>query len=131
MAIDSRLHRRLPAAMHVPSLVAEDSETLTRIYAPRTRIIVAGIGLRQCSSAGLACSPVSRWCCILQIQSRGTKCWKAPGIEVVPIPSVASVPAIHADRHTAVAVMFHDHEWETDLLPLILRDGCLLCRCDG
>jgi xanthine dehydrogenase accessory factor len=43
------------------------------------------------------------------------------GIEVVTITSPAHLPRLHADRYTAIVVMFHDHEWETRLLPLILE----------
>lgn len=121
VAIDARLHRRLPAMMHVPSLTGDESETLTRIYAPRTRIIVAGIGPSavQLSRLGL----LTGFEVVLYSPDRETReeVLKAPGIEVVPISSAASLPAIHADRHTAVAVMFHDHEWETNLLPPILE----------
>lgn len=121
VAIDARLHRRLPATMHVPSLTGDESETLTRIYAPRTRIIVAGIGPSavQLSRLGL----VTGFEVVLYSPDGETRdeILKTPGVEVVPIPSAASLPVVHADRHTAVAVMFHDHEWETNLLPLILE----------
>ncbi len=121
VAIDARLHRRLPAMMHVPSLAGDESETLTRIYAPRTRIIIAGIGPSavQLSRLGL----VTGFEVVLYSPDGETRdeILKTPGVEVVPIPSAASLPVVHADRHTAVAVMFHDHEWETNLLPLILE----------
>lgn len=121
VAVDARLHRRLPATMHIPSLADDESETLTRVYAPRTRIIVAGIGPSAVQLARLGL--LTGFEVVLYSPDTVTReeVLKAPGVEVVPIPSAASLPVIHADRHTAVAVMFHDHEWETDLLPLILE----------
>jgi xanthine dehydrogenase accessory factor len=121
VAIDARLNRRLPAMMQVPSLMGDEIEILTRIYAPRTRIIIAGIGPSavQLSRLGL----LTGFEVVLYSPDRETReeVLKTPGIEVVPILGAASLPAIHADRHTAVAVMFHDHEWETSLLPRILE----------
>lgn len=120
LAIDSRLHSRLPAVMHVPSLAEDADETLLRVYAPRTRLVVAGIGPAAVQLSRLALltgfevafhSPDKETCAVML---------KTPGVDVVPIPSAARLPAIHVDRHTAIAVMFHDHDWETDLLPLIL-----------
>lgn len=121
VAIDARLHRRLPAMMHVPSLAGDESETLTRIYAPRTRIIIAGIGPSAVQLARLGLLTGFEVVVYSPDMITREEVLKTPGIEVVPIPSSASLPVIHADRHTAVAVMFHDHEWETDLLPLILE----------
>lgn len=120
-AIDARLHRRLPAMMRVPSLSRDENETLTRIYAPRTRVIIAGIGPSAVQLARLGL--LTGFEVVLYSPDKVTReeVLKTPGIEVVPILSAASRPAFHADRHTAVAVMFHDHEWETDLLPLILE----------
>lgn len=121
VGIDARLHRRLPAMMHVPSLAGDKSETLTRVYAPRTRIVIAGIGPSAVQLARLGL--LTGFEVVLYSPDRVTReeVLKTPGIEVVPIPSAASLPVIHADRHTAVAVMFHDHEWEAGLLPLILE----------
>ncbi|WP_439628828.1 XdhC family protein [Shinella sp.] len=121
VAIDARLHRRLPAIMHVPSLTDDDGETLTRIYAPRTRLIIAGIGPSAVQLARL--SLLTGFEVVLYSPDRETReeVLKTSGVEVVPIPGPASLPTIHADRHTAIAVMFHDHEWETNLLPPILE----------
>lgn len=119
-AIDIRLQRRLPATMRIPSDLADEAETMTRVYAPRTRLVIAGIGPSAVQICRLGL--LTGFEVILYSPDRQTRheVMKTPGIEVVTIRGPASLPAIHADRHTAVAVMFHDHDWEANLLPRIL-----------
>ncbi|HEV7309681.1 XdhC family protein [Ensifer sp.] len=115
-AIDTRLHRRLPAAMRIPSADA----AMTRIYAPRARLVVLGTGPSAVQLCRLGF--VTGFEVVLFSPDRQTReeVLKFAGIEVVPILSPQSLPEVHADRHTAIAVMFHDHEWETNLLPCIV-----------
>jgi xanthine dehydrogenase accessory factor len=42
------------------------------------------------------------------------------GVETVPIVSAINLPKIRADARTAIVFMFHDHEWERDLIPAAL-----------
>jgi len=44
----------------------------------------------------------------------------ALGIPVQPLLGLSSSPALRIDPLTAVALMFHDHEWETRLLADVL-----------
>jgi len=119
--IDARLHRRLPAIMRVPALTDDESETLSRIYAPRTRIVVAGIGPSAVQLCRIGLLTGFEMCLYSPDRVTREEVLKTPGIEVVPIPGPSSLPNIYADRHTAIALMFHDHDWETNLLPGILE----------
>jgi xanthine dehydrogenase accessory factor len=119
--IDARLNRRVPAAMRIPMNAMTERETFTRIYAPRTRLVIAGIGPSAVQLCRLGL--LSGFEVVLYSPDRHTReeALRTTGVEVVAITSPASMPDIHADRYTAVVVMFHDHEWEAKLLPLILE----------
>ncbi|MER9955245.1 XdhC family protein [Mesorhizobium australicum] len=121
--IDSRLRDRSAAIMRVPFVrgTGTEARTFKRTYLPRIRLIVAGVGpaaIQLCKFARLSgyevilYSPDQPTC--------GELLRTEPAMQVVPLTTPNRTPSIDVDCYTAVALLFHDHEWETQLLPLFL-----------
>src|SRR5208282_6408725 len=53
------------------------------------------------------------------------------GVETVWMSSAAVRPKIRADARTAIVFMFHDHEWERDLLPVALATSAFYIGAVG
>jgi xanthine dehydrogenase accessory factor len=118
-AVDARLRQRLPATLRVPSLGEETDHCLVRHYQPRKRLVVAGVGpsAAQLSRLGQAVG----FEVVAYSPDRPTIEAVSPlGVETVSINSAAVLPKIRADARTAIVFMFHDHEWERDILPAAL-----------
>ncbi|WP_274629368.1 XdhC family protein [Arvimicrobium flavum] len=124
-AIDRRLARRLPATMAVP-LQASDPGTdanrassLLRSYLPRRRLAVLGAGPVAVHLARLA--PRSGFEVLLHSHDAATlEAVDATQAQTRHLTSPGSA-TVEADWRTAIALVFHDHDWESSLLPAALR----------
>lgn len=119
-AVDSRLASRQPASMRIGGASASSDGPAVRRYRPRRRLIVAGIGPGAVQLAKLA--HCSGFATVLQSPDGSTRAAVSGyGIETVAIEPGTSFPGFAADAWTAIVFMFHDHEWEKELIPAALR----------
>jgi xanthine dehydrogenase accessory factor len=118
-AVDARLQQRLPATLRVPSFGEGTDACLVRHYQPRKRLIVAGVGPSavQLSRLGQAVG----FDVVAYSPDRPTiEAASQLGAETISIAGAGDPPRIRADARTAIVFMFHDHEWEKELLPAAL-----------
>lgn len=118
--IDRRLSERHYALLNLASASAgQDWPDLIRSYPPRRRLILLGVGPapvclgRLAQAAGLETmlfSPDAATC----------QAGRNVGVATWSMSRAEQMPDIRLDRHTAVVLMFHEHEWEVALLPQIL-----------
>ena len=119
-AIDRRLSERHDAFLTLADASAgQDRPDLIRSYPPRRRLILLGVGPapvclgRLAQTAGLETRLFSPDAATRQAS-------EGAGLATFAMSRADRVPDIRMDHHSAVVLMFHDHEWETTLLPHIL-----------
>ncbi len=118
-AVDARLRRRLPATLRVPCLGEEANLCRVRHYLPRKRLIVAGVGPSAVQLSRLG--QTVGFEVVAYSPDRPTiDAVSQLDVETVSIAGAGNPPRIRADGRTAIVFMFHDHEWERDLLPVAL-----------
>lgn len=107
------------------ALVARRPATLdigngfTRRYLPALRLAVLGSGPEVAALVRLA-------------KAQGIGCTRAgPQGEAAVALSLGQEPALPLDRWTAVAVLFHDHEWERTILPWALASEAFYVGAQG
>lgn len=115
--IDRRLASRRPATLALREEAAHEGPRLLRTYVPRLRLLVLGIGPAAVCLARLA---FAAGLDVRLFSPDAATRSAADGLAVQDVPR-AELIRLPADRRTAVAFMFHDHEWERDLLPAALR----------
>lgn len=118
--------------MHVPSdgIGVEMDGRLVRHYQPRKRLIVAGVGPSAVQLSRLG--QIVGFEVVIYSPDRPTIRAVSPlGVETISIISVASPSKIRADSRTAIVFMFHDHEWERDLLPAALATNAFYIGAMG
>lgn len=129
-AIDARLEDRQPAVMKLP-IAADETESLPlRRYQPRKRLIIAGVGPATVQLARMAqlCSfEVVVWSYDQSTLQR----LASHGVKTVALTGTRHIPKIEADAATAVALMFHDHDWEMELLPAVLQTNAFYIGAMG
>ncbi len=116
-AVDASLAERRPAMLRIGERCSSPVLPVARRYLPRRRLVVAGTGpaagvlARLARDAGYA----------TELHSPDGPTREAAEARGVPAASVEpGRHALHADRWTAIAFLFHDHEWERDLIPAAL-----------
>ncbi|MCK0209931.1 XdhC family protein [Starkeya koreensis] len=118
-AIDHRVRNRHTAFLETdgaPSLACETGEP--RAYPPRLRLVVLGVGPAAVCLARLA--RAAGLDTLLGSPDAATRA-AAEGVALLPLGMSAPANGIPADARTAIAFMFHDHEWERLLLPAALE----------
>jgi xanthine dehydrogenase accessory factor len=91
-----------------------------RRYKPRMRIVLAGRGWEIVAMSQLARTADAE--IVVASQERATLDFCRPyADQLIPLTTPKSVPKLPLDRHTAVACLFHEHEWEAALLLDALR----------
>nr|WP_281493629.1 XdhC family protein [Ancylobacter koreensis] len=120
-AVERRMKDRQYASLNVGEALPDAAEpALIRHYPPRRRLIILGIGPapvclgRMAETAGfdvLLFSP----------DTATRQAGEGEGLATFAMSRADRMPEIRMDRDAAVVLMFHDHEWETTLLPPILR----------
>jgi xanthine dehydrogenase accessory factor len=108
---------RTEASLTIPAHGA--SPSLVRHFEPERRLVVIGVGP---SAVGLArLGAQAGFETVLYSPDDTTRsAAEMDGIAAVRLTRTAS-PDYRADRRTAVVFMFHDHEWERQLVPAALR----------
>lgn len=91
------------------------AQTPAIIYAPPLQLAIAGRGEETIALARLACA--ARYgVTIYSPDEEVINASVAAGAETRRLQSISDVPAFPDDPWSAIVCLFHDHEWETDLL---------------
>jgi xanthine dehydrogenase accessory factor len=104
----------------VPAEHAPVTGEFFRAYAPRLRLLLAGRGWELVAMTRLA----RMWDCeiVAVSQEAATLDQCAPfSDQLIALTTPSNAPALPLDRHTAMACLFHEHEWEAPLLLDALR----------
>ena len=91
-----------------------------RVFPPRLRIVLAGRGWEIVAMTRLA----RLWDCevIVASQEAATLQYCRPlADKLIQLTTPANAPSLPLDSHTAMACLFHEHEWEAPLLLDALR----------
>jgi xanthine dehydrogenase accessory factor len=98
---------------------ARDGE-FVRQYQPRLRIVLAGRGWEIVAMSQMAQTANVELVVASQEPATLEFC-KPYADQLIRLTTPASAPALPFDSHTAVACLFHEHEWEAPLLLDALR----------
>jgi xanthine dehydrogenase accessory factor len=91
-----------------------------RRYEPKLRIVLAGRGWEIVAMSQLARTADAE--IVVASQEKATLDFCRPyADQLIPLTTPKSVPKLPFDEHTAVACLFHEHEWEAVLLLDALR----------
>ncbi len=105
--------------------VLEDDETpsageFMRRYEPRLRLVLAGRGWEIVAMTQMARTAGCE--IVVASQEKATLDFCAPfADQLIPLTTPAQAPKLPVDSQTAVACLFHEHEWEAALLLDALR----------
>lgn len=132
--IDATLRGRRNAVLRVPDpnglIKCGTEKPLYRLYLPRKRLMIAGIGPVAVQLARLA--RTAGFDVVLASPDQGTI--GAAGLADVQRMRLAPADVeagIDIDARTAVVLAFHDHEWEEDILPLCLNSNAFYIGAMG
>lgn len=117
IAATAALTARDPAALLVDN--ARDG-AFTRCYLPKLRLIIMGSGPEVSALARLAAA-----------QGVGVTVAAPLGETAEVSLSLGQPPTIAVDAWTAIAVLFHDHEWERTILPWALATPAFYVGAQG
>lgn len=119
-AVDGRQGERHEGFLNLAGASAgPDRPDLIRRYPPRRRLILLGVGAapvclgRLAQAAGL--EPL-----LFSPDAATRQAGEGAGVATFAMNRAEHMPDIRLDRHTAIVLMFHDHEWEVALLSRIL-----------
>lgn len=109
-----------PGAAASAALTSQSDTPFVRRFLPCARIVVAGRGWEVVSMA----RSLETLDCDLVIASQESatldECASYVA-ERIPLKTPSSVPDLRLDRHSAFVSMFHEHEWEPQLLLSALK----------
>lgn len=91
-----------------------------RRYEPRLRIVLAGRGWEIVAMSQMARTSNVELIVASQEQATLDFC-RSYADELIPLTVPAAAPPLPLDSHTAVACLFHEHEWEAPILLDALR----------
>lgn len=115
--VDAHLRQRGTVAIEVST---RHSKSQTLSYVPRRRLVIFGVGpsaVTLCRLAAVATFSVDFY----SPDEDSRDLAKNTGARIFPLrPNDRNID-FSADERTAVILMFHDHEWEVELLPQALR----------
>ncbi len=89
-------------------------------YAPKLRIIAMGQGEELTALARLAVA-FGAEVCVLSPDERALADLDAEGFDTVRLASRTNLPPLVTDPWTAIISVFHDRDWEEELLPRALQ----------
>lgn len=89
-------------------------------YAPKLRIVAMGQGEELTALARLAAA-FGADVCVLSPDERSIADLDAEGFDAVRLASRTNLPPLVTDRWTAIISVFHDRDWEEELLPRALQ----------
>lgn len=108
-----------PASPRSTLRLADDGEFVRR-YEPRLRIVLAGRGWEIVAMSQMAQTANVELVVASQEPATLEFC-KPYADQLVRLTTPAATPKLPLDSHTAVACLFHEHEWEAPLLLDALR----------
>ena len=94
---------------------------------PRLRLVIAGHGEEVPALAALA----RTWGAQVLVLTPDDRTAAASGGEAIVLKTPAEHPALVLDRHSALVMLFHDHDWETRLLAQALQQEALFIGAMG
>jgi xanthine dehydrogenase accessory factor len=98
-----------------------DGDTFLVRHAPDMRILIIGHGAETMAMAGLAKSYGAEVEVLSPdpdiVEDARTACSASATLLKTP----SRVPELQSDRHSAIVMLFHDHDWETELLAQALE----------
>lgn len=118
--------------MSVPLAVTEDgqlyiadddgepTQTPAIIYAPPLQLAISGRGEETIALARLACA-AGYGVTVYSPDEEVINASAAAGAKTKRLQSISDVPAFPDDPWSAIVCLFHDHEWETDLLAAAVK----------
>jgi xanthine dehydrogenase accessory factor len=133
--VDGLLRGRKGATLAIPDPVQSHGTgtvvgPFLRRYLPRRRLAVAGIGPVTVQLARLA--RTSGFDVVAAAPDEATLgAIDDSGIQTLPIHLGGDGAGFEIDARTAVVLAFHDHEWETGLLPRILKSDAFYVGAMG
>lgn len=102
------------------SEVRPHADEFERRYEPRLRIVLAGRGWEIVAMSQLARTADAE--IVVASQEKATLDFCRPyADQLISLTTPKSVPKLPLDEHTALACLFHEHEWEAALLLDALR----------
>jgi xanthine dehydrogenase accessory factor len=96
---------------------------LNRVYLPKRRIVVAGKGPIVASLSRLG-SEAGFEVIALSPEEETRALSMAPGVQARDLQMPEDFPGDLLDQWTALAVLFHDHDWEPPILAKALASPC-------
>ncbi len=131
-AIESSLSRRQPTSICIPSMSTDEypTQAITRHFQPRRRLIVAGTGPATVQLAKLG--QLSGFETVVYAAGSDTQhASNLASIATIALSSTTILPDFKADARSAIVLMFHDHEWEVDLIPAALESDAFYIGAMG
>ncbi|MFF2324176.1 XdhC family protein [Agrobacterium sp. NPDC058088] len=119
LSVSKNLQDRCSTSISIPSEL--NGKSITRVYTPARRLIVAGLGPAAVQLAMVA--SISGFETELHSPDQPTLAAVVNEKIRIHTLSIGRTPDFKADERTAFAFMFHDHEWERDLIPAALASG--------
>lgn len=97
---------------------------------PALRLVIAGQGAEALALARLGAA-FGAGLCLLSPRQEMLDAAIALGAEVLLWTDRRHPPALQADRHSAIVLLFHDHEWEAGLLQAALASDAFYIGAMG
>ncbi|PSS60551.1 cytoplasmatic protein CoxI [Ensifer sp. NM-2] len=96
-----------------------ETENLSLNFLPRRRLIIFGTGPVAVLLCRLAVT--SAFEVVLYSNEDSTLAYgREAGADAIRLLSKARAPNVAIDARTAIAFLFHDHDWEEELLPIVI-----------
>lgn len=100
-----------------PNTTISTSENATEIeYSPKPRLILAGRGAIMLKTAKLAAEMEFDLCFVSPDELELSELSDLQPSNIIRLRSPSDQHKLPIDRHTAVMLLFHDHEWEQSIL---------------
>jgi xanthine dehydrogenase accessory factor len=128
--VDESLRKRKSACLEIQRFSNTFDTPMIRRYRPRRRLIVFGVGPAPVQLARLG--QLSGFEVHIYSPDQTTIATACDdNLSAIAINGANAIPAFEADERTAIAFMFHDHEWERRLIPAALRTSAFYIGAMG
>ena len=116
--------------LHIAQTEGAPAQTPAITYAPPLQIAIAGRGEETVSLARLACA--ARYeVTVYSPDEEVINASAGAGAKAKRLQSISDVPAFPDDPWSAIVCLFHDHEWETDLLASAVKTSAFYIGAMG
>ncbi len=99
-------------------------------YAPQLRLVVMGQG-EELTALGRLAAAFGAQICALSPDRTALADLAATGCETIELTSRTHLPPLATDAWTAIISVFHDRDWEDELLPRALAAACFYVGAIG